>query len=62
MPRKPKNAPPPWWFAPLQEWFREARLAMISNGHYDDAEALRLLMRTRDQEIHQAQAPGAGRR
>jgi hypothetical protein len=52
MPRKRKNAPPPWWSAPLQEWFREARLALISNGHYDDAEALRLLLRTRDQEIN----------
>ncbi len=30
---------------------REARLALMSNGHFDDAEALRLLMRTRDQEI-----------
>jgi hypothetical protein len=62
MPRKRKNAPPPWWSAPLQEWFREARLALISNGHYDDAEALRLLMRTRDQEInrlrHLAQISG----
>jgi hypothetical protein len=52
MPRKRKNAPPPWWSAPLQEWFREARLALISNGHPDDAEELRLLMRTRDQEIN----------
>ena len=51
MPRKRKNAPPPWWLAPLQEWMREARLALISNGHVDDAEALRLLTRTRGDEI-----------
>jgi hypothetical protein len=51
MPRKRKNAPPPWWRAPFEEWVREARLAMTSNGHFDDAEALRLLVRTRAEEI-----------
>lgn len=51
MPRKSKNAPPPEWLAPLQEWVREARFALMSNRHFDDAEALRLLMRDRGDEI-----------
>ena len=50
MPRRSKNAPPPWWLAPFREWAREVRLAMVSNGHYADAEALRLLVRTRGEE------------
>jgi hypothetical protein len=50
MPRRSRNAPPPWWLAPFKEWAREARLAMASNGHYADAEALRLLVRTRGEE------------
>ena len=51
MPRKSKNAPPPEWLAPLQEWVREVRFALMSNRHFDDAEALRLLMRDRGDEI-----------
>lgn len=50
MPRKRKNAPPPW-FEPLKEWVREVRFALTSNGHCDEAEALRLLMRDRGDEI-----------
>jgi hypothetical protein len=54
MPRKQKNAPPPpppEWLAPLEEWMREVRFALTSNGRFVEAEDLRLLMRTRDQEI-----------
>ena len=51
MPRKSKNAPPPEWLAPLQEWVREIWFALMSNRHFDDAEALRLLMRDRGDEI-----------
>ena len=50
MSRKSKNAPPPWWLVPFKEWVREARGAMTSNGHFADAEALRLLVRTRGEE------------
>ena len=50
MPRKPKNAPPPWWWAPLAEWVREVRLALTSNGFLAEAEAWRLLVRTRAEE------------
>jgi hypothetical protein len=32
------------------QWVRETRLALMSNGHFDDAEALRLLVRTRAEE------------
>jgi hypothetical protein len=50
MPQKRKNAPsapPPWWLAPLEEWMREVVFALTSNGRFDDAGTLRLLMRIR---------------
>ena len=36
---------------PSRNGAREVRLAMVSNGHYADAEALRLLVRTRGEEF-----------
>jgi hypothetical protein len=51
VPRKPKDAPPPWWVAPLMEWVREVRFALSSNGHFEDDAALKLLVRVRRDEI-----------
>ena len=51
MPCKSKNAPPQEWLAPLQEWVREVRFALMSNRHFDNVEALRVLMRDRGDEI-----------
>jgi hypothetical protein len=62
MPSKRKNAPPPDWLAPLQEWMRETRLALISNGHFDDAEALRFLVRDRGDEFAKLMQRGFMRR
>jgi hypothetical protein len=62
MPRKRKNAPPPEWLAPFQEWMRETRLALMSNGHFDDAEALRFLMRDHGDEIAKLMQRGFMRR
>ena len=62
MPRKRKNAPPPEWLAPLQEWMRETRLALMSNGHFDDADALQSLTRDHGDEIAKLMQRGFMRR
>jgi hypothetical protein len=51
VPRKRKDARPPWWLAPFMEWVREVRFALTSNGRFEDDAALKLLIRLRHDEI-----------